>query len=250
MSGIISEDAPGAICDVERGCGFRTKGALYAETGLGPHGLPLEDFFIDPPTPIDPTTHGISSQGMTFKQDGAGTWHLIDWIGEKYYETAPDFLQEVKALGLSRKMNPKLDLSRLTPASRIVLLHPKGYLANAQDYHFPPDGTHFSGCMCEKPEHAPDQLGGVTCCIGTLWDSVPDGVPEGSDPRLVRRTTGGGSYLARLDPEGVAPDWRPALIARFPIGRFAVVKDPDTGAHEEMIEKLKAAGHTGVVVDH
>ena len=33
---------------VERGCGEREQGGVYAETGLSPYGTPLEYFLIDP----------------------------------------------------------------------------------------------------------------------------------------------------------------------------------------------------------
>ena len=35
-----------------RGCGDRTPGGLYIESGLGPGGVPLEHFLVDPPLPV------------------------------------------------------------------------------------------------------------------------------------------------------------------------------------------------------
>ena len=37
---------------VERGCGEREPGGVYAECGLSPSGSPLERFLIDPPQPL------------------------------------------------------------------------------------------------------------------------------------------------------------------------------------------------------
>ncbi len=37
---------------VERGCGEREQGGVYAECGLSPYGTPLEYFLIDPPRPL------------------------------------------------------------------------------------------------------------------------------------------------------------------------------------------------------
>lgn len=37
-----------------RGCGDREPGGVYAESGVGPFGFPLEHFLIDPPMPLPP----------------------------------------------------------------------------------------------------------------------------------------------------------------------------------------------------
>ena len=47
----MSMDFPKAI-PVERGCGEREPGGVYAECGLSPYGSPLEHFLIDPPMPL------------------------------------------------------------------------------------------------------------------------------------------------------------------------------------------------------
>ncbi len=37
---------------LERGCGMREKGGLYACCGTSPFGKPVEEFLIDPPLPF------------------------------------------------------------------------------------------------------------------------------------------------------------------------------------------------------
>jgi hypothetical protein len=120
---------------VERGCGDREPGGVYAECGLSSHGYPLEDFLIDPPLSI-PDGLDLVNKPQTWQRmspmgesvlDGQGQpiYDLVIWVGAEYYEYMPDFLEEVRRYGASRRLNPNLDLSLLSTASRMILAHPK-----------------------------------------------------------------------------------------------------------------------------
>lgn len=107
----------------ERGCGERTPGGLYVESGLGPGGVPLEDFLVDPPVPI-PEGLDLVNKPQVIKDPETGIYHLWLWIGAEWYPYVGDYLEETRRLGASRKLNPQLDLSGLTPGSRMILAHP------------------------------------------------------------------------------------------------------------------------------
>lgn len=253
MSGIASEGMPGAICTIARGCGpARTSGGLYWELGItGENGVPIEDFFVDPPIAVDPAALGVTPQGTHLIQDtSTGTYHLLDMVGVQHYRMVADFLEESRRFGISRRIAVTQDLAKLTPESRLILIHARGYLRNASAYLQPEDGSGFDGCPCEKPEHAPARLASCPMCIGALWECLDDGIPVQGDERRVLRPMPWGAYPARLDPPGVSPVFIPAIVARFPIGRWAVVEDKDGGSHQRALSALAAAGHTGVVVEH
>jgi hypothetical protein len=106
-----------------RGCGERSPGGLYVESGLGPGGRPLEDFLFDPPLPV-PEGLDLINKPQIWDDPVTGVPHLWVWVGAEYYAYLPDYLEECRRFGASRKLNPNLDLTRLVPASRLMLAHP------------------------------------------------------------------------------------------------------------------------------
>lgn len=120
---------------VPRGCGEREPGASYAECGLSPHGRPLEEFLIDPPLPL-PDGLDIVNKPMLWQRIlpsgepaldewGQPIYDLLIWVGQEHYAYCPDFVEEVRRFGASRRLNPNLDLSLLSRASHMILAHPK-----------------------------------------------------------------------------------------------------------------------------
>ena len=119
---------------VPRGCGDREPGGVYAECGLSPRGRPLEEFLIDPPLPI-PAGLDLVNKPQTWQRmlptgepsidrEGLPIYDLLIWVGAEHYPYCPDFLEEVKRYGASRRLNPNLDLSLLSRSSRMILGHP------------------------------------------------------------------------------------------------------------------------------
>jgi hypothetical protein len=119
---------------VPRGCGDREPGGTYAESGLSPWGRPLEEFLIDPPLPLPDGLDLINKPTLWQRMLPSGepardAWeqHIYDlliWVGREFYPYCPDFIEEVRRYGASRKLNPNLDLSLLSQASRMILAHP------------------------------------------------------------------------------------------------------------------------------
>jgi hypothetical protein len=185
---------------------------------MSPDGTPIEEFLIDVPTLI-PLGFNIAARGVSLIEFG-GVTHVIDWVGSDHYPNVADFVAEVERFGLSRRLPSTLDFSRLTPASRILLVHARARLENASLYGpFP----------CPKQLHDP----GSDACIGAWWEDVELGtpVPVSSDPRAVQRTMPSFTYQARRRPDGIMPRYVPGFFASFPASRLAVVK----GGHEKTL---------------
>ena len=157
---------------VSRGCGDREPGGIYAECGLSARGRPLEEFLIDPPLPIPPGLD-LVNKPQTWQRllptgepalDGEGLpiFDLLIWVGQEHYPYAPDFLEEVKQYGASRRLNPKLDLSLLSRSSRMIMAHPL-VLNTVWQEQRPPQS-----CKKEVPGHdaasaaSDDEAGGTT----------------------------------------------------------------------------------------
>lgn len=131
----------------ERGCGERTPGGLYVESGLGPNGVPLEHYLVDPPLPV-PEGLDLVNKPQVIEDPETGIFHLWLWIGAEWYPYCCDFVEEARRLGASRKLNPQLDLSRLTPGSRMILVHPTARNTLWQQQRLPYE------CAKEIPGHA------------------------------------------------------------------------------------------------
>jgi hypothetical protein len=119
---------------VPRGCGEREPGGVYAESGLSPRGRPLEEFLFDPPLPIPEGLDLVNkpqfwqrtlpSGEPALDEEGQPIFDLLIWVGEEYYPYCPDYLEETRRYGASRRLNPNLDLSLLSRSSRMILAHP------------------------------------------------------------------------------------------------------------------------------
>lgn len=107
-----------------RGCGDRKTDSIYFETRLGKNGLPIEDFIIDPPIDCLKNDIHYSRACSIFERDGIN--HLVDWVGEIFYESPWDFIEECRSKGMSRRVSKKFDFSKLTAGkSQIFFAHKK-----------------------------------------------------------------------------------------------------------------------------
>jgi hypothetical protein len=197
--------APSVTSGGRRGCGYRQPGAAYLAVPLAPGGRPVEEFLIDPPVVIDdPAALGLTSVG-TAMIERDGVTHVLDIVGREHYPTVAAFIDEARRMGISRRISRNSDFSKITPASRLLLLHPHADIANAPE--FPCEER----CPCRVPEH----------------------LSEGFNDMCVR--------LWALEPLDAARH-RLAMFASFPIGQIEVVSDRAGGTHTETLTAASVAG--------
>lgn len=158
---------------VERGCGTRAEGGIYAESGLGPNGLPLEFFIPDRIVPINAEALGLAAIGVKLIQSAkTGVWHIFDIVGAESYPNPADWLEETRRYGASRRLSPTLPYHLLTSESRMFILHSRAYVANYPEYYNVRDLARPCW-QTSRPDHY-------------FWQwcpHVPD--PELTDPRWV-----------------------------------------------------------------
>lgn len=203
----------------ERGCGMRVQNGVYAECGLSPHGRPVEFFLIDPPLPVpDTVLAGLPNIGVQlFERDGI--WHVLDRVGLEHYPTPVDFVEEVRRLGVSRRLPRTLDFSKLTPESRLLLVHDRAWFADALD-HVP-----AFRCTREHHKHTPEDMLGADFCAGMWWENAFNGEPASDDdPRDVRCTMPSFQYSARRIVPPAELAYQPAFFMRVPITNIAVIQ--------------------------
>lgn len=205
MSGVL------VTSGARRGCGVRQPGGAYLAVPLGPGGSPIEHFLLDPPILIDANALGLSAVGVTLVERDDGATHVLDIVGREHYPTVAEFIDEARRLGVSRRIAKNSDFSRLTPRSRLILIHPHGDVANACE--FPTSRR----CPCEVEEHVEPEFSDM--CARLYWD------------------------------EPLAARHRLAAFASFPIPQIEVVRDPAGGAHTDTIAAARKAGVPVVEVD-
>jgi hypothetical protein len=256
---------------VERGCGDREPGGVYAECGLSSHGYPLEDFLIDPPLPIPggldlvnkPQTwqRMLPSGEPVLDEQGQPIFDLLIWVGGAHYPYCPDFIEEVRRYGASRRLNPNLDLSLLSVASRMLLAHPKVINTAWQEQQLPQEcAKHIQGHTRsdvdtelawdedERDEDESDEDVEPSPCLFKTWELIPIDAAQtvidrqGDGPLCLRAV---GSTTYSYCPTGEAEDGlTPGLFAALPITGFALIQFEDGSVNEKAKQKILAGLET------
>lgn len=254
-----------AVCNVDRGCGRRQAGGIYLEVGIGHGGLPVECFIVDPVIVIPTETqlaYGLTPQGVTLIERPDGVVDVWDIVGENYYPNPADFIEESRKYGVSRRVRGNLDFSRLTAASRLIVLHCKAGIYNNSLYALdwrkrcPKVEAAERGASVSIPHtHERPAAEHQTLCASIWWEDVlpggKDKVGVSGDPvrgifRAMPPKSPSWAYMARRRPEGVIPIYSLGLLANFPISRLAVVNDPRGQKH---LRAMNAAGKSGLPVE-
>lgn len=262
-----------------RGCGDRTPGGLYIESGLGPGGIPLEHFLVDPPLPV-PEGLDLVNKPQIAMDTETGIAHLWLWIGAEWYPYCPDFIEESRRLGVSRKLNPQMDLSQLTPGSRMILVHPAARNTLWQEQEPPHECAkrvpghalerdvqpHVSQILPSSPSQASssplddDRLDPIPIALGwrrpepllgpclfKTFELIPQeaAADAGQPTEIARRIWYArriGSTTYFYEPSGdSAEGLEPGVFAALPITGFALIQHPDGSVNEPIRQKLEAA---------
>lgn len=225
----------------ERGCGQRKKGGVYLTVPESPFGSPLENFLIDPPIVVSLAELGIGTRGVHLIERN-GVTHVFDVVGRKHYPNVADFIEEARLLGISRRAELP-DYSRLTPQSRLVLIHERAHLQNWAELHVAMSEPESQAFNC--PSHIPaiyeEHRQQKAMCAGLWWHDVeqmqsePDG-QKGCRVQGVRTLPCGGTYTGWRAACNFFPEYHHAIFASFPIGAIEVVEDPDDRQHERKMD--------------
>ena len=237
-----------------RGCGgSRDAGGVYMEVGGLEGSRAMYEIIKDPVVPFDPASIDLSPIGVKIVEVD-GVYHVFDWVGATHYPNASDFLEEAIRLGLSRRISKKEDFSKLTAASKLILVHPKAIINAPASYlsHRPvpcPTGKH------PDPSNRCD-------CAGRLWligdpgstdleqdeayeapsGAFPDWAPFPVAPFALcgRRIMPSFTYTLAERPHDVEVKLSPGIIAIAPIERLAVVRHPgDPDAEADALSKAR-----------
>jgi hypothetical protein len=247
-----------------RGCGDREPGGVYVESGVGPFGSPLEHFLLDPPQKLPEGLDLVNKPRLWQRTLPSGEpaldeneqpiYDLLIHVGAEYYPYAPDYIEETRRLGASRRLNPQLDLTLLSRESRLLLAHPKAIPDNWRDL-LPPERCKkrrawhdriTSALLSEDPLHNPRRAGP---CIFKLWELIPQSVaktvvyptPEAIEqlPLCLREV---GSTIYQYHPTGEAvTSWTCGFVLSLPITGFSLIQFSDGSVNRQAKKKLLKA---------
>ena len=104
---------------VKRACGSRSQNALYLAVDISIYGRPVEYFLLDPTKVVDlkPFRTPIIIEREEYND-------IAIYIGKQYYPFVPDFIEEAREIGISRRIPKNFPIERLTPyKSRMFFVH-------------------------------------------------------------------------------------------------------------------------------
>lgn len=255
-----------------RGCGTRKAGGVYLVCGLSRYGKPVEDFLVDAPKALvasDGVVVDLPKIGQVIQDaqyDDAGKLTMptlvLDWVGSKHYPNVADFVEEVRVMGMSRKVSPRLDFTKLTAGSRQILVHERAIIKNAEDYQKQRAyqvRTAADGGLTDHP-YCPKMHGETTAaqivahkhmgmdepysgmCAGLWWEDL-DGADNALDPGEMRRSwrkMPSFAYYGYSRPVGVTPEYQAAIFMSLPITRIEIIDDPERDTNREVAQRFDA----------
>lgn len=114
---------------MKRACGSRVENGLYLCIDMSPYGKDISYFLLDPTKPcsLKPFRTPIIIEGKKHND-------IAVYVGKEYYPFVPDFIEEGRVMGLSRRIPKNFPFERLTPyKSRMFFVHERAI--PKFDYH-------------------------------------------------------------------------------------------------------------------
>lgn len=115
---------------MKRACGdSRIENGLYMCVDVSPYGKDISYFLLDPTKPCDlrPFRTPIIVEGKEHND-------IAVYVGKQFYPFVPDFVEESRVMGLSRRIPKNFPFERLTPyKSRMFFVHERAI--PMFDYH-------------------------------------------------------------------------------------------------------------------
>jgi hypothetical protein len=224
---------------MERECGYRKKGGVYLTVPTADDGVPIDYFLIDPPQPVDLKALRIGPRGVHLVEKD-GVWHVFDVVGQEKYPNVCDVIEEGRRLGISRRCELR-NYSKLTAASRLVLIHQRAFIGNYPEYLKRFTQQEIDTFKCPRRRHDINAL--EVMCAGFWWHDVVEGIERSEEDSrtLVSRRLKCGSYRCYERPVDVMPEYQYAIFAVLPV-RIEVITDPESRSHERKLEQTSRAG--------
>jgi hypothetical protein len=170
------------------------------------------------------------------------------WVGKENYPYVPDFVEEARRFGISKRIPRDFPIERLQPGSKLILIHARGRLTgavHAKIYAKLYAALGPLGWYCPKNLHAQDghrpdpadPAQEMVQCLGTLWPLVslrPGPEDEIKTTRHIGDTTYAVPYVGGIMTEEDLA-YEPAIFMWAPITNIAYI----TGGSDTVPEDIE-----------
>ena len=234
---------------IHRGCGLRIAGGIYA-TATGEityQNIPIHQFLQCPPMPVNPADIGLAAQGILVKEGTAynrpGLWDIFDWIGASHYPYVPDFIEEGKRYGFSRRIPESAPIHLLNTDSLHIMGHPRAILSNPHAFYKGRLG--HEACPKDIEQHNLSDLN-QDSCIALLYEAIGDLPEDIADPRDHTRffpldpTKNQFDYQVGYPIE--KPEWQFGIFMTMRISALEVIEDPFSDKDQAAMDLLEQSG--------
>lgn len=156
--GVTLVDLP-ETCLTCKGSGETATGAIH---GGVKREIPRKDCPEDLPDVIYGTCSVCGGVGLV------PVTHIFDEVGTDNYPNVADFIEEARRRGVSRRLELEAsEYARLTPRSRLIMLHKRACIFNPDEYYKEMQGLELdrlarAGCPKNHPQHKIEGVGGVS----------------------------------------------------------------------------------------
>lgn len=199
-------------------------GGLYACVQTSPQGSPLERFLVDPPIP-----HECASFRTPIAVDDK---RILMWVGEEHYPFCPDYIEETRLFGVSKRIPLGIDLKVFKPHETwMCFVHPRAVLDRIEPVH-----------VCPNEKRRAEHMAGRERCITVLYYFVDaaDSVDAGGRP-VFERTIGDTTYtIPKLLPRQ-GEKYSPGIFLRLPFSHFEYIL-PAEGKVDVRVQKAMEDG--------
>ena len=241
------------LSSIKRGCGYRLAGGIYAtlETRNIAYGtnVPIDQFLQCPPMALDPNSIGLAAQGILIKEGTSygrpGVYDIFDWIGESHYPYIPDFVEEGRNYGFSRRIPKSAQIDLLTTDSLHIMGHPKAIIMNYKEFY----DHRIELQNCPKGHEIHNNNVAEESCLGLLWETFEGDISttgRGSQFQREFPPLGAGDNIPQISYKAAYaitdPIWQFGLFMTMPITAFEVVEDLFSDADQIAMELLEKSG--------
>jgi len=218
-----------------RGCGERKDKGLYLESIPGEDGLPIEHFIFDPPIPINQEPFRAP---ILYRDEKSGVYHVLIWVGKKFYESPFDFIEEASVKGVSRRIPKNFPIEKLSRKSVMLFVHSDAILQNWRELTEKLKEHGISRIPCPKNREEHQSL--KENCIALLY-YLMKGEPTGREDsagRWVKRQVGDLDYSVPnpLEDLNFIPVFKTGIFLYAPITNIAYISK-DGKVEESIAEK-------------
>jgi hypothetical protein len=228
-----------------RGCGERKDKALYLESTPSPEGMPIENFIYDAPIPVNQEPFRAP---ILYRDERTGLYHVLIWVGKKFYESPWDFIREAAVKGISRRIPKSFPIHKLSPGSAMLFIHSDAIVENWRELSEELKKQGITSIPCPKGKGSHKEL--KENCIALLYYTLKgkDTGEEGEYGKWVDRKVGDLTYSLPNPYEEVDfnPVFKTGIFLYAPITNIAYISKD--GQVEESVKEVARECRLPIVV--